>query len=331
MSIKVDFKNDLVKFYNLKVKKIVELSGGWLNEKFLIIDTSDKSYVLKELSDIKFPRDYLNVLHNTVELQSKLYEEKILVPKVVKNCNNELISIFVNGKSYFLQDYIQGYIKENNEITAFEIRDIAKNLAMLHKCLRNQSNKMFESSFLSYKTIDILSSELNNRISQINYNTPTEYKNELNLHYNIINDIKKTNILNKHEVQLIHGDFTPDNIILFDFKVSAIIDFELCRINTKLQDIGRFILSTCFSTNFFDRIKLKEFICGYSLVDKINIDDIITAIKFVWINEVNLWIQERYFRNQNSAKVNRFIYEIQWISNNWFDLESIIRKVVADE
>ena len=48
-------------------------------------------------------------------------------------------------------------------------------------------------------------------------------------------------------------------------------------------------------------------------------------------NEVNLWIQERYFRNQNSAKVNRFIYEIQWISNNWFDLESIIRKVVADE
>ena len=77
MSIKVDFKNDLVKFYNLKVKKIVELSGGWLNEKFLIIDTSDKNYVLKELSDIKFPKDYLNVLHNTVELQSKLYEEKI--------------------------------------------------------------------------------------------------------------------------------------------------------------------------------------------------------------------------------------------------------------
>ena len=94
----------------------------------------------------------------------------------------------------------------------------------------------------------------------------------------ILNDSELNKIINQNKLQLIHGDFTPDNIIFDNNEVKSIIDFELVRINSKLQDIGRIVLSTTFFNNKFDLLKLKSFFDGYSTVSKISYLDIINSL-----------------------------------------------------
>lgn len=327
----MQLSDDLFELYNIKASEIVNLSGGWINDKYLITNSDGKQYVLKELSLKKFPKKYFSILCELVKLQKELYDNNLLVPNVIQNNKNKLVSNFSNKKTYFLQEYIQGSSKDFNKLSVAEINDIAFNLALLHKYLKSISIKKFESDYLAYKNISVLRKELNDRVKQVVSDTKEDYKKELKLHRKIINDIENSKILNKANLQLIHGDLTPDNIILDNNHVKSFIDFELCRVNTKLQDIGRIILSTCFEKNIIIKEKLVSFIQGYSKIYDLDYKIISLAIKFVWINEVNIWIQERYFRNYNPPKVEKFISEIKWISNNWFNLEDIIREVIYDE
>lgn len=315
---------EVLKSYGIPILKVDTLAGGWLNEKYLIESSKDKLYVLKELSLEKFSYEHLQYLIQTVELQSYLYEENVAVPKILLNNDKEVVSKFSNNKYFFIQEYVKGYSKEFDKLTKEEIFSIGKNLAFLHSKLKKINSDAFNSDFLKYKNINDLKHELTVKRLEINENSSKKFVQQLNLFEEILNDSELNKILNQNKLQLIHGDFTPDNIIFDNNEVKSIIDFELVRINSKLQDIGRIILSTTFFNNEFDVLKLKNFVDGYSTVCKINYLDIIDSLKIVWINEFNIWIQDRYFKNYNPPKVEKFINEIMWIGENWFNLENKI-------
>lgn len=199
-----------------------------------------------------------------------------------------------------------------------------QNLAFLHDKLKNVNLDMFKSDFLKYKNISDLKQELQTKRLEINEDSSKKFVQQLNLSEQILNDSELNKIINQNNLQLIHGDFTPDNIIFDNNEVKSIIDFELVRINSKLQDIGRIVLSTTFFNKKFDLLKLKSFVDGYSTICKISYLDIINSLKIVWVNEFNIWIQDRYFKNYNPPKVEKFINEIMWIGENWFNLENEI-------
>jgi Ser/Thr protein kinase RdoA (MazF antagonist) len=196
---------------------------------------------------------------------------------------------------------------------------------MLHEKLKGINLLEFKSNFLKQKTLDDLKRELEEKKYQVNELSSHNFLHQLKLCEKILIDIEHSDILNNNSmIQIIHGDFTPDNIIFDNNQVKAIIDFELVRINSKLQDIGRIILSTSFSNSKFDVLKIKSFIKGYSSICKIDYSDVINSLKIVWVNEFSIWIQDRYFKNYNPPKVEKFIDEIVWISENWFDLQNKI-------
>ncbi len=313
--------DEILKNYEIPILKIDNLSGGWLNEKYLIESSNKKWYVLKELSLEKFSHKHLQYLIQTVKLQHYLYKENVAVPKILLNNDKEVVSEFSNNKYFFIQDYVKGYSKEFDKLTNKEIFSIGKNLAFLHNKLKNIDSGAFKSDFLKYKNINDLKQELQAKRLEINKNSSRKFVQQINLSEEILNSGELNRIINQNKLQLIHGDFTPDNIILENNKVKSIIDFELVRINSKLQDIGRIVLSIAFFNGEFDLSKLKSFIDGYSTVYKISYLDIINSFKIVWINEFNIWIQDRYFKNYNPSKVEKFIAEIMWIGENWFNLE----------
>jgi len=315
---------EVLKSYGISILKINTLSGGWLNEKYLIESNNEKSYVLKELNLKKFSYEHLQYLIQTVELQCYLYEENVAVPKILLNNDKEVVSKFSNNKYFFIQEYVKGYSKEFDKLTKKEIFSIGQNLAFLHNKLKNVDSDAFKSDFLKYKSISDLKQELQKKRFEIKEDSSKEFVQQLNLSEKILNDSELNKIINQNKLQLIHGDFTPDNIIFDNNEVKSIIDFELVRINSKLQDIGRIVLSTTFFNNKFDLLKLKSFVDGYSTVSKISYLDIINSLKIVWVNEFNIWVQDRYFKNYNPPKVEKFINEIMWISENWFNLENEI-------
>jgi len=317
--------NDIQANYGFVINDMEQLTGGWINQKYLIKTSSNNLYVLKEISLKKFPSSYLKYLIKNVELQQYLYNQNILVPKVILNKNENCVTKFSNDTYFFVQEYVDGYSKEFDQLNETEIYSIGQNLAKLHNKLKNVNSQPFKSSFLKLKNLNILKQDLKTKQSQINPSSSFKFIQELEKCKKILIDIENNNILdNNNQLQLIHGDFTPDNIIFEDNNVKAILDFELVRINSKLQDIGRIVLSTAFINFKFDSKKIQSFINGYSSISKIDYSDIINSLKFVWINEFDIWIQDRYFKNYNPPKVEKFMNEIIWIGDNWFNLKEKI-------
>lgn len=320
----MNYLEELKKNYNIDFKSMISLTGGWLNEKFVVTSTIEKKYVLKELSMKKFPTNYIKILINTIKIQNELYNQNILVPKLIINKSKKLVSTFSDNRLFYLQEFVNGETKASTNITNEEVYSIGKNLALLHLSLKKMNIKPFNSNFLKFKSVIDLNESLTHKKENIVSSSSQLYIMQLNNCEKIINDLKKTNFLEQQELQLIHGDFTLDNIILFNNEVKAIIDFELVRVNSKLQDIGRCILSCSFDNGNFDILKFKNFLLGYSSVEGLTKSQIIDSLKIVWINEFDIWIQDKYFKNYNPPKVENFIKEIMWIGNNWFDLKKII-------
>lgn len=129
--------DEVLKSYGIPILKVDTLSGGWLNEKYLIKSSNNKLYVLKELSLEKFSYGHLKYLIQTVELQRYLYEENVAVPKILLNNDKEVVSKFSNNKYFFIQEYVKGYSKEFDKLTPEEIFSIGQNLAFLHNKLKN--------------------------------------------------------------------------------------------------------------------------------------------------------------------------------------------------
>ena len=320
----MNYLDELKKNYSIDSKNMSSLTGGWLNEKFVITSTTEKKYVLKELSMKKFPANYIKILINTIKIQNELSNQNILVSKLIINNSKKLVSTFSDNRLFYLQEFVNGETKASTNITNEEVYSIGKNLALLHLSLKKMNIKPFNSNFLKFKSIIDLNNVLIHKKENSDSSSSQLYIKQLNNCEKIIDDLKKTNFLEQQELQLIHGDFTLDNIILFNNEVKAIIDFELVRINSKLQDIGRCILSCSFDNGNFDILKFKNFLLGYSSVEGLTKSQMIDSLKIVWINEFDIWIQDKYFKNYNPPKVENFIKEIMWIGNNWFDLEKII-------
>lgn len=320
----MNYLDELKKNYSIDSKNMSSLTGGWLNEKFVITSTTEKKYVLKELSMKKFSANYIKILINTIKIQNELSNQNILVPKLIINNSKKLVSTFSDNRLFYLQEFVNGETKASTNITNEEVYSIGKNLALLHLSLKKMNIKPFNSNFLKFKSIIDLNNVLIHKKENSDSSSSQLYIKQLNNCEKIIDDLKKTNFLEQQELQLIHGDFTLDNIILFNNEVKAIIDFELVRINSKLQDIGRCILSCSFDNGNFDILKFKNFLLGYSSVEGLTKSQMIDSLKIVWINEFDIWIQDKYFKNYNPPKVENFIKEIMWIGNNWFDLEKII-------
>ena len=63
----------------------------------------------------------------------------------------------------------------------------------------------------------------------------------------------------------------------------------------------------------------------YSIVNTMTELTEINGIKILWCLEVGLWIKEAYYIDNTPEKVKKFMFEINWITDNWFDLENIIK------
>ena len=106
----------------------------------------------------------------------------------------------------------------------------------------------------------------------------------------------------------------------------ALVDFEISNISFILRDVARIFLTFCLDNNGqINKELLINLVEGYNSISKLTIEDLINGIKILWCLEVGLWIKEAYYIDNTPEKVKKFMFEINWITDNWFDLENIIK------
>ena len=196
----MNYLDELKKNYSIDSKIMSSLTGGWLNEKFVITSTTEKKYVLKELSMKKFPANYIKILINTIKIQNELSNQNILVPKLIINNSKKLVSTFSDNRLFYLQEFVNGETKASTNITNEEVYSIGKNLALLHLSLKKMNIKPFNSNFLKFKSIIDLNDVLIHKKENSGSSSSQLYIKQLNNCEKIIDDLKKTNFLEQQEV-----------------------------------------------------------------------------------------------------------------------------------
>ena len=320
-----ELKLYIKKVYGFSVQAIEELSGGWLNRKYLIEDLIGNKFVFKimsrkkveKMSKNEYSNNYIeDKISETLGIENFLNENGVACPRVLKSKNDMLLEI-INNEKCFMMEYFEGQSVDYVTSTFEHLYQIGFELSKMHSLLNVFPYIPIQGRYLKLKNISELEKDLSKRVIDARCSVSEKFKNEVSQHQAIVDFLKVNNIIERIPIALIHGDFAYDNI-LFGENSMCVIDFELLRENSPLQDIGRILLSLCLNeAGDLDLIKIESFLRGYNENLLIGIDDVYKSFVVVWINEVNMWIKKNYFENQITPKADRFLKEISWITHNW--------------
>jgi homoserine kinase type II len=110
--------------------------------------------------------------------------------------------------------------------------------------------------------------------------------------------------------------FYPDSL-------SAILDFDRLQYIYPELDIARAILSFALDNNRLRMDAVQAFIDGYNQIGAISANDIILSLKLLYCLESFWWLRTSSFNGDGPPR--RFADEMEWLSINWPNLESILR------
>jgi len=234
--------------YNLKIKNTIMLQKGYVSKKWIITDSNNKQYVLKEI--VKQKKDRLDFI---LSVQSNL---KKFVAPIIPTKENELFVTY-NNKFYYLCEFIKEIKYPVNESTIENIGDF---LASIHL------EMMKNNKYCEYLKIENNENLLQEYSMYYKKHNNYEYLNIINYKINILKKLKDKDInFDNLTKQIIHGDFYLDNI-LYNGNTFKIIDFDQCCNFYKEYEILRGMFMICNKNKLLKQeilYNMSKFINGY--------------------------------------------------------------------
>jgi thiamine kinase-like enzyme len=266
-----------------------------LNSKNYFFTTKHSSFLLHNVLN----SSKIQKMESMCKILFYCYKNKMKVPEPIKNKKNK----FVTNKIFLTKFYSGNHYSGKQ----YELKDTAKYLALLHKSfLKNKISYNYKNSEKLYSIIK--ENEIDNILKNIQNKSPVTPFDKLflkNIDYLKILSIKfnKLSIPQKN-IQLIHNDLHPENIIFSQKKLAVILDFGSIQKGNILEDIGftsyRF---ASFNSNNISNVKKKInlFIENYVNFNEILIDrelmNLILTKKI--LSRLSYILKDHYFFNTN--------------------------------
>jgi len=285
-----------------RIKSSKKISHVDINSKNYLISTDRGKFVLRNYSD---GSDYQKI-NKMCKILSICTKKRIKVYEPIRNKNKKYVD---SKKKVFLTEYYSGDKFSGSES---EIKDAAKNLAILHKGLKtinisynflpnNSFYKIFTRENLKKMRINI------NKIQKKDSFDNIVLRN-FDLLEKFVNNYEKNSrkIMNQNfKKQLIHFDYHPQNVIFKNRKVSAIIDFNSMRRGLKIHDIsfGSFRFALSEKPNIKNiRKRINLFLNSYLIYDQIDEKELRFFNDFlikIFLSRICFILKKRYYSNSN--------------------------------
>lgn len=310
--------NDNFKEFILKFEKI---NGGWLTEKYRIV--SENYDIMTKIIELKkIQRREINI-DQASKILYQCNKNGIKCPQIYL-INNRLVNYDKNTNKpiVFLEYMKETYSKNYENITTSDIYNIAKEVGKMDKFM---SNLKVVERLKGEKILRKLKKEYDNRIYEGKINQNNKYLADIYKQKKIIDSLTE-NVFDELEFGYCHCDLSSDNILFDKNGFRAIVDFEICNKSFILRDPARIFLTFCLNKNGeINKKLLAKLVEGYNEYKELTLEKLIQGIKIIWCLEVNLWIKEAYYVDDRPEKVTKFINEINWITENWFNLNKVLK------
>lgn len=330
-----DLKKIIFDNYNIRIKNLSILTGGWMNKKYLCEDLAGNKYVIKlfspkkveKMSNGEFSSDYLdNQLSNNLKIENYMYNNNLNCEQISINKNNEILTPYGDYRIAVI-GYLNGDYVSKDKIKSIQLYNLGQECAKMHLLFKNVASEIYIGDYLKMPSIEKLHEQYESKKEKCSIFTSQQYLDLLHKQKKNLLLLNKIKIINDIPISVTHGDFADDNI-LFEDDILKILDFELVRLNSPLLDIGRIIMSYCYEKGRMDYSRINSFMLGYNNVLKINDNDIFLSLVTVWINEVDMWIKENYFNKKITEKSKRFQDELIYLT---YSLPYIIQYYINDK
>jgi len=280
----------------ISAKKV--FSGG--NSNNLLIQTSKGKMVLKK---------YI------WDLQSTIYEHSILehlekfnypAPKLVRNKESEAHTK-IGNKHYAIYEHISGDCPDNYYLTLKDRMKLAKQagelLGTLHSATVNfvpigeKLNGFRPNGKDLYRNINWHVDTLDRYVETVQSNALITERDQFLI--SILNKVKgdMSDVGQNYENPdkslqklIIHGDYSPHNLLIDRSGIKAILDFEGACLNLRIEDISYGLTTFCWMKNGGIVKKLsKEFISGYQMTNHISgaeIESIPDILRWIYLRKI---------------------------------------------
>ena len=318
--------HDIKTAYGLDVSDVRPVDGGWLNRKWRI-KSGGSELLVKQFSRERYDDRKLAQINTALLWQTELYSMGVPCPKIVMPRDGSPIR-FDGELCYMVMEFAGGCIGDRLTVNEDQLYSLGSACALMKRGYARLSGSV---DIAAVKGYPLGSDEIITSLQK--------YRDKLTCVSNGISDARFVSAvrqisrivdsldiswLNSLERGLAHEDFSPDNMLFYPDKLSAILDFDRSQYSLVLHDIGRILTSLALDTeNGFDLSRVRAFMHGYG---DITMHDIADAVRCVWLIEAPWWINGReYF--YATPKVRRFCEELLWISEHYFELDDIfVRK-----
>lgn len=312
---------DLKDSYGITCNQVTPVSGGWLNHKWKI-STDKGELLIKQFSSKRYKRDKLKLVESALQRQIILGKYGVPCP-FIHMCAGYAIRILDDEIAYMVMDFYPGKVESPDTITIMQMRSLGNACGLMHKAFSALPARFVEGYPLSSgKTIDALWANFHIRMRECSSDAPVEYRKAVLAQESILKQLTN-GFFDKLPKGIGHEDFAADNILFHADGISAIVDFDRNHYSYIRHDIGRAILSFALKENKLDIKKIYAFMEGYSQHSELTMPDMADALRLSWCMEIPWWIQPEFFET-NEEKVVRFKDEMLWLTEHWFELDSLL-------
>jgi homoserine kinase type II len=312
---------DLKDSYGITCNQITPVTGGWLNQKWKV-STDNCELLIKQFSNERCSVDKLRLIESALQRQIILEKRGVPCP-LIRQCEGHAIRFFDNDTAYMVMDFCPGKIESPNTITIMQMLSLGSACGLMHKAFSGLPALSVEGFPINNRQIiDSLWANYHARMQECSSSTPVEYRKAVLAQEPILKQLT-IEFFDKLPKGIAHEDFAADNILFDVDRVSAIIDFDRNHYSYIWHDIGRASLSFALNDNGMDNEKVYAFLEGYSQHFALTLPNIADALRLSWCIEIPWWIQPEFFRG-NRDKVVRFKDEMLWLTEHWFELDSLL-------
>ncbi|STX51011.1 putative aminoglycoside phosphotransferase [Legionella busanensis] len=280
-------------FFNLSLlNNINKLSGGDVNESYLATDGVNQ-YIIKKIYESEHAKDYdiaLDKIIESITFSENIAQQLLYTNHVAPAVFTQGKCVLKKGKNLFIVfPFIQGSVRENEEVSLNMVEKIAKFLAIIHR-----SSFSFDSQFAEEKMA--IFKKIGHQIIALKFWGLIKAITQRRFFFPKLNFISTYLINNKNTLHqamdnlkyeaICHNDLKPKNVLWQDEHNFGVIDWETTGFFDLNADYLDTLIAWCTLYNknqiVLDLQKLKIFISTYPLKEINQLEKSMPVVLLKW-------------------------------------------------
>lgn len=313
--------DDLGRSYGLYPTAVAPVQGGWLNRKWKI-QCEGGPMLVKQYSYERFSAGKLTLIEEALERQMRLEERGVPCPHILPY-EGRAIRFLDGGTAYMVMRYCPGRIVNCDTVTEAQMCSLGSVCGQIHReFMRLPRRGVRGYPLYSGGLAASLREHLRTCEKTLTADVPQAYRSAVRGQEAILRSLTD-GCFDGCPLGIAHEDFTPDNMLFLDDEVSAVLDFDRNQYSFLWHDVARALLSLALKDGRMVRGRIRAFADGYASFRPLETGDIARALRIAGCIEFPWWIRRDVFESE-SPKLQRFLKEMRFLTEHWFELDDLI-------